>query len=195
MDIILHSDDMNLQTYWQGVLDSQCQFVDDFKELFEIHDSLIIINYAAFEDEHEESIKRLKKFNNMILVLHRTPEIQTAKKMLFFGANGYGNALMKGHFILSAIDTIKEGMIWLYPEFTSELIFQIPNSESKNNDALLSILSPRERDVVALLIEGCSYKTIADTLSITPRTVKAHASSSYVKLHVKDRLALALLLK
>lgn len=95
---------------------------------------------------------------------------------------------MKGHFILSAIETIKERMIWLHPEFTSLLISQIPTNPAKSNENYLSLLSEREK-------EGDTYKQIAEELSITPRTVKAHASSSYAKLNVKDRLSLALLFK
>jgi len=195
MKIFLYSDDINLESYWQDILDSQCSTMDEFEALFELHDTLVIINYTAFEQGHEQSIRKLKQQGNSLLVLHRTPDIQTAKKLLSYGADGYGNALMKGHFILSAIETIKEGMIWLHPEFTSALILEIPVTNSYQNENLLSMLSEREKEVVLLLKEGYTYKNIAEELSITPRTVKAHASSSYAKLNVKDRLALALLLK
>ncbi len=195
MQIILHSDDINLQVYWQGVLNSECKLIDDFEELFTISDALIIINYTAFNEDHKQSIKKLKALGNKLLVLHRVPDIQSAKLILSYGADGYGNALMKGHFILGAIETIKEGMIWLHPEFISELISQIPQNSSNNNKELLTPLSQREKEVVLLLKEGYTYKEIAQKLSITSRTVKAHASKSYEKLHVKDRLALALLLK
>jgi DNA-binding NarL/FixJ family response regulator len=63
------------------------------------------------------------------------------------------------------------------------------------DDAKLSELTSREKEVALLLKEGKTYKNIAQKLDITPRTVKAHAGHIYTKLNVKDRLALALLLK
>jgi len=195
MEIILHSDDINLQKYWQGVLGSKTRLVDDFDALYKVESSLIIINYSAFKKTHEGSIKKFKELGNAILVLHRTPSLATAKEVLLCGASGYGNALMKAHFLLSAVDTIEEGMVWLHPEFTSQLICQIPVKIDKDISTYTALLSQREKEVVFLLKDGDTYKTIAERLSITPRTVKAHASSIYTKLNVKDRLALALLLK
>jgi len=86
-------------------------------------------------------------------------------------------------------------MVWLYPEFTSQLIMEIPTTKSTDNETLFEVLSEREKDVAILLKDGHSYKDIAQKLDITPRTVKAHAQQTYAKLHVKDRLSLALLLK
>ncbi len=154
-----------------------------------------MLNYSALNSSQRETISLLSSNNNLVLVLHRTPDISTAKSVLSYGAKGYGNALMKEHFLLSAIDTIKEDMIWLHPEFTSQLINQIAPNNDKNISSLMEKLSQREKDVALLLKNGDTYKVIAENLRITPRTVKAHAQSIYTKLHVKDRLALALLLK
>jgi RNA polymerase sigma factor (sigma-70 family) len=102
---------------------------------------------------------------------------------------------MKPHFLLSAVDAIKENMVWLHPEFTSALIMQIPEKRVENISEIISVLSQREKEVVLFLKEGLTYNKIAENLGITPRTVKAHAHSIYTKLQVKDRLSLALLLK
>ena len=132
---------------------------------------------------------------NKVLVLDRTPNIERGRRVLSLGAKGYGNALMKEHFLLSAFDAIIEGLVWLHPEFTSSLIEQIPQNNEKDISSFLRHLSEREKEVALLLKEGDTYKAIAEQLNITPRTVKAHANSIYTKLQVKDRLALALLLK
>ena len=195
MKIVLYSDDINLLTYWETSIGEDTLCIDDFKELEEIRDSLVIINYSAFEGSPQSVIQALKKENNSVLVLHRAPKIEVAKELLFFGADGYGNALMKAHFLLSAVDAINEGLIWLHPEFTSQLIYELPTSTEKDTSSMLEILSQREKEVANLLKNGDTYKSVAEKLTITPRTVKAHASSIYSKLNVKDRLALALLLK
>ena len=47
--------------------------------------------------------------------------------------------------------------------------------------------------MVRLAAKGAPNKVIARELGITERTVKAHISSSLDKLHIKDRIQLALL--
>ena len=195
MQIVLFSDDINLLSYWENICGKNNIVLETMEELLEIKKSIIIANYSAYDNNSIQIILELKKSGNSVLVLHRTPNINLGKQLLSFGANGYGNALMKAHFLLSAIDAIKEGLVWLHPEFTSSLINEIAEKESNNIDSLISVLSEKEKEVVMFLKDGDTYKVIALKLNITPRTVKAHASSIYTKLNVKDRLSLALLLK
>jgi len=195
MKILLHSDDLNLLAYWEKSFRQESIIFDDLDELKSSIANIIIINYSAFNSSQKQVINLLNKNLNLILVLHRTPNIETAREVLGYGAKGYGNALMKEHFLLSAVETIKEGLIWLHPELTSELIAQIPIRSTRDISLVLTKLTQREKEVAYLLRDSDTYKVIAQKLKITPRTVKAHAQSIYVKLHVKDRLALALLLK
>ena len=58
----------------------------------------------------------------------------------------------------------------------------IPVKEEKENYNL----SVREKEVLALLVNGKSYKMIADELSITYDTVRAHMKKIYEKLHVSS---------
>lgn len=195
MNTLLYSDDINLLTYWETVLDKKYVVYDDIDKLKSSVNSVIIINYTAFDKDQKNIIKQLTNSGNLIFVLDRTPNIQKAQEVLSYGAKAYGNALMKTHFIISAIDTIIDGMIWLHPEFVSQLINLIPSKRENDISTILEKLSDREHEVALLLKDGDTYKDIAQVLNITPRTIKAHAQSIYSKLHVKDRLALALLLK
>ena len=193
MNIVIYSDDMLLVEHWQKSLNEKSVLVDSLDELKSVKNSLVIINYSACNSKCEDVLKMLTA-ENKLLILHRTPNIDTAKYVLTHGAKGYGNALMRDHFIVSAVETIKENMIWLYPEFTTMLIEDIPVKENKNIE-ILNVLSDREKEVALLLKDGSIYKDIAKKLDITHRTVKAHAGHIYEKLNVKDRLGLALLLK
>mgnify|MGYP002632701791 CR=1 FL=1 len=194
MQIVLHSDDILLMQHWEKSLHNNCVSVDDLEELYLIKNSLIVINYSACDGKCDSLLRDLG-ITNKVLVLHRTPDINTAKHLLSHGAKGYGNALMRDHFLISAVETIKDGMIWLYPEFTSMLILELPEKENKLNFDILNTLSEREKEVALLLKDGLTYKEIGEKLDITPRTVKAHSAQTYKKLAVKDRLGLALLLK
>lgn len=52
-------------------------------------------------------------------------------------------------------------------------------------------ISPRERDVMVLLVQGRSYREITETLFISLPTVKSHVSSLYRKTNTVNRLELA----
>jgi DNA-binding NarL/FixJ family response regulator len=53
------------------------------------------------------------------------------------------------------------------------------------------LLSPREREVLALVSAGHSNKAIAEELYISPNTVKTHVASLLNKLHASTRVELA----
>ena len=52
-------------------------------------------------------------------------------------------------------------------------------------------LSPREREVLALVAEGYSNKAIAEALFVSPNTVKTHVASLLTKLRADTRVQLA----
>lgn len=52
-------------------------------------------------------------------------------------------------------------------------------------------LSPREREVLALVAEGRSNKSIAEALFVSPNTIKTHVASLFAKLHAETRSQLA----
>ena len=48
-------------------------------------------------------------------------------------------------------------------------------------------LSPRERDVIALLADGCSNRDIAERLVLSVRTVEKHIANVYAKIGARGR--------
>lgn len=195
MKTVLYSDDINLLSYWESVLGPDCIVIEDIKNLKEVTSSIIMINYSACPITSKDFVESLIMNNNAIFMMHRVPDIEIAKRLLKSGVKGYGNALMREHFIISAIHTIRDGMVWLHPEFISRLIMDLPIVNDDKKNIHIDKLTSREAEVALLLKEGDTYRIVADKLDITPRTVKAHTQSIYTKLNVKDRLALALLLQ
>jgi two-component system response regulator DctR len=60
--------------------------------------------------------------------------------------------------------------------------------------ARVNQLSPREREVMALILEGKLNKVIADELDISMRTVEVHRSNVFEKMGVRSAVELATLL-
>ena len=56
------------------------------------------------------------------------------------------------------------------------------NAPPASPDGPLANLSPREREVLALIAEGRTDRGIASALYVTPKTVEAHVRSIFSKL-------------
>lgn len=64
-------------------------------------------------------------------------------------------------------------------------------SAATSGVALPDSLSPREKEVLALVAEGRSNKAIAEALYVSPNTIKTHVASLLNKLHAESRVQLA----
>ncbi len=59
----------------------------------------------------------------------------------------------------------------------------------RGEEAQTPVLTPREREVLDFIAQGCSIPTIAAELYLAPSTVKTHVQRLYEKLGVGDRAA------
>lgn len=131
------------------------------------------------------------------IVLERVPEIITGKMLVSQGVKAYGNSRMNISNFTYMLKTVVKGKLWTYPELTASLI-KSTREFSLNSDAKKIIkkrLTKKEQEVIKLLLKGLTNDAISKKLDIGIRTVKAHVSSIFKKLHVNDRVSLVLLLK
>lgn len=70
---------------------------------------------------------------------------------------------------------------------TLDLLAHAAMPVSGNQIVHLEGLSPREKDVLYLLVDGLEYKEIAARLNISPLTVRKHISNVYDKLHISSK--------
>lgn len=164
-------------------------------ELVVFPESLIVVDYDSVATDVNKSIMSNTLPKNL-LILEKAPEIATGKMLLSHGVKAYGNSRMHPNHFIQMTEAVKKNKIWTYPELTSALA---ESKENKLNDASMKLLKNRltqkEIEVVELILKGMTNDAIANSLDVTTRTIKAHISSIFAKLHVNDRLALVLLLK
>lgn len=84
--------------------------------------------------------------------------------------------------LAAAVAAVGEGLVVLPRDFT-ERVLQSPAMVEDLDDPL----TPRESEVLELLVQGLSNKLIAGELHISEHTVKFHISSLYAKLDVSSR--------
>jgi DNA-binding NarL/FixJ family response regulator len=93
------------------------------------------------------------------------------------GAQGYVIKGMPYQTLIDALLRVYSGGRFLPPPVVRALESRMPDSE----------LSPREQEVLQLLVNGKSNKEIASELGITNATVKCHVSTILMRLNVSDR--------
>ncbi len=93
------------------------------------------------------------------------------------GAQGYVIKGMPYQTLIDALLRVHSGGRFLPPPVVRALESRMPDSE----------LSPREQEVLQLLVNGKSNKEIAGELGITNATVKCHVSTILMRLNVSDR--------
>ena len=98
--------------------------------------------------------------------------------------------------LFKCVRKVCEGELWLDRATTSQVLQQFTAEQQpqkpKERDARNSPLSPREREIVLLVVQGFKNKELAERLAISEQTVKNHMHNIFDKVGVSDRLELAL---
>ncbi|HEY4622850.1 MAG TPA: response regulator transcription factor [Solibacillus sp.] len=130
----------------------------------------------------------------MVLSIHDDESYVT--HALKSGALGYMLKEMDADEIVEAIKVVSNGGSYLHPKVTKNLVAEfrrLSEHENKGNFHQTEIRRPfhlltkRECEVLQLLTDGQSNRTIGETLYISEKTVKNHVSSILQKMNVNDR--------
>jgi DNA-binding NarL/FixJ family response regulator len=109
------------------------------------------------------------------------------------GAVGYLLKDAEPDTLLDGIRAVARGESPLDPRAARRLLSRATGTgERQATSSATSGLSPREVEVLRLVVEGLLNKQIAGRLGITERTVKAHLTSAYQRIGVADRTQAAL---
>jgi DNA-binding NarL/FixJ family response regulator len=118
-----------------------------------------------------------------ILVLSAHVEVEHAMELLASG-RGIGYLLKRRvtdvDELVDALQRIVKGGSVVDPSLVQELV-----STRQRNDSL-AVLTPREREVLALMAEGRSNAGIARSLWVTDSTVEKHVRSILMKLNLPE---------
>ena len=106
------------------------------------------------------------------------------------GAAGYLTKDLTGDALLRAVRGLRRGDLAMSRTHAQTVVHHLARhaaSAGSPTDAVDSLLSARERDVLRLLADGLTDRDIATALAISPRTVESHVSSVLRKLGVRNR--------
>lgn len=124
-----------------------------------------------------------------VLVLTTFEDEEILAAALRAGAAGF---LLKGvpaEDLQRAVRTVAEGGAWLDPAVTGRVLAAYRDGATSLPDAVLDVLTPREREVLELIGTGLSNAEIADRLTLGEGTIKTHIGHVFAKLQLRDRAA------
>lgn len=122
------------------------------------------------------------------------------------GVRGYAHAYGVPAMLQEVATVVEHGGLWVGPDLLRRLVGSTTSAlashprpeviaaspEESGTTRSAAVLSGREDQVARAVSAGRSNKEVADLMFISERTVKAHLSSVFEKLGVRDRLQLAL---
>jgi two-component system, NarL family, nitrate/nitrite response regulator NarL len=122
-------------------------------------------------------------------------------ELLKLGARGVVLKASSMTLLVKSIRKVHEGELWLGREAVADVVTALTRGRDDATSLPSSPAAPpapdirltaRERETLALVVEGDSNKDIARRLKVTENTVKHHLTSIFDKAGVSNRLELAL---
>lgn len=179
-----------------NALEQAASFAELKKRVSAQRFDLVMLHRLLLDDGSLAELMQLAPASRIFL-LSDQPDHEEGFAFLKLGIVGYGNSYISAERLAEAVHVITSGGVWLGQKIIQQLILEAYKNSGKNVEnieATLAVLTPKERRVADLVARGETNLEIAADLAISERTVKAHLTSIYEKVHVGNRLSLALLL-
>lgn len=177
------------------VLKTQCEVVGtlpDGSALLEtvgrLRPDLILLDLSMPKGSGLDLLRDLKKkhaeIRVIILTMHR--DARLAAEALKAGAAGFLLKEASGDELMAALDAVQQGRTYL----TSALTREVLSLMSGPAKPAAFTPTPRQRDVIRLVVQGQRVKEIAATLDLSPRSVEAVKYQIMQELNLHSTAAL-----
>ena len=152
------------------------------------------------------TLQRLQtsKHKTRVIVLTASEDKNEFVQAMKLGTSGIVLKQSATDLLIKSIRKVNAGEIWLDSHTTAAVMRQFATGADEppvagaapaaggGRERERSLLSQREREIVALVAQGFKNKEMAEKMFISEQTVKNHLHNIFDKLGVSDRLELAL---
>ena len=154
------------------------------------HIDLVLLDVMMPNMDGWDTLKAIRKNKNTemlpVIMLTAVSEDQKVVSGLKIGADDY---IVKPFILpnlLARIEAVLRRSNW-------QKEAHVKNEKTLNKDVNIDALTPKEKEVLALVAKGASNQEIADKLCVRDVTVKTHLNSVFKKLKVTNRTQAVLL--
>ena len=196
ISIAIVEDDRAVRASLVGILQRavDCRCVGDYasaeealRKLPVLRPDVIVMDINLPDMSGVECVRQLSQLSPaaqiLMLTVHEDPE--SIFNSLVAGASGYLLKPVRAAELVAAVKDIFRGGAPMTSSIARKVVQSFKQARSSRGET--ENLSPREQDVLNLLVKGYSYKETADLLGISYATVHMHIEQIYQKLHVQSR--------
>ena len=153
----------------------------------DLRPNMIVMDIAMPELNSLEATRQIvaAEVDVKVLILSMHSSRQFVSEVLKAGASGYllkNNALRE---LPIAINAVANGKVYLSPGVAELVVEDYVRHVPATGKVAFATLSAREREVLQLLAEGKTSKEIANSLSVSVKTVESHRSQIMDKLGIR----------
>jgi len=176
------------------ILDLKTIEVENGNALIQALDGVGLIDLILFDlsmpdtDAYEVITKIADSWPDIPLVVLSAQEDMTIiTKTIHLGASGFIPKSVASDEMISAIERVLKGGVY-WPK-VSQLADSYDGGSSleRGGADLLPLLTRRQKDVIYLLAEGKTNRSIGDYLGLSESTIKVHVNNIYKLLNVSNR--------
>jgi len=163
----------------------------------EIERVLLLLDYAAYEDEVWDYIDYLQQNYNIscplyIILLNVERDLEVEMDAMSKGLVGVLFQDDSIELLLKSVYKVLQGELWYsrkalgqyFKRFNCNVTAQSDSKEDIN----LFDLTKREKEILLLMVQGNTNDMIASTLNISASTVKTHIYNAFRKINVTNRI-------
>lgn len=132
-----------------------------------------------------ELLQSMPEVKVIILTMHN--DEQYLFRALKAGASGYILKSAPLNDLVTAIQQVHQGMVYLQPDSTKKVIQAYLHGNSEDFKDRYETLTEREKEIFTLVAKGYTNKEIAELLTISVKTVENHKGNIMDKLQLNNR--------
>ena len=198
LPVLMLTQDATLWQEWQQIAGPQWmpargQSLADLQRWKQQGRTVVVLDAALPSLPESTAARWIELLKDLqVLVLSNRPRDEEGRNLLSRGASGYAHAQSSPEVLSRMLQSMAGGNIWLGRSLLQRLLRDVDARLPEQESDWAEPLSAREQEVARYASLGDSNAEIAERMSISERTVRAHLSAIFEKLQVQDRLMLTL---
>lgn len=165
---------------------AQCSDLERMQHAVSTFPGSIVLFSSSLKPDFQRVKNLLDSTNSQGIIIAESDE--SANTFLQLGYRGVVYRSVSGPALVECVRRVAAGEVWLPPQ-----LVQTPAvEEDRVGQRVRERLTPKEMKIVALIVQGCKNREIANRLKTTEQVIKNYLRSIYDKTGVSDRLELAL---
>lgn len=159
------------------------------QEALKLRPELVLLDINMPEMSGLDALKQIKSAlpETHVVILTASEDDTTIADAIKSGADGYLLKHLNATDFIQLLEGLEQGEAAITRKTASFLMKQIAQPAVAKPKSQVATLSERETEIVRLLAEGLSNKSISERLSLSENTIKYHLKNILRKLNVQNR--------